>query len=112
MLRIVLKFSTALTWGQRQTADFDAWDMHMMALKKILETRGGAESIKLPHLRFLLFLIDTAGCCELRIYLQSLFIQLTFFAQALGIFDQDLDFQRTFCPACPTCLLSTLFLLS
>ena len=47
----------------RQTADFDAWAMHMKALQKILDTRGGVDSVTMRNLRFLLFLIDTAGCC-------------------------------------------------
>jgi hypothetical protein len=47
----------------RQTADFDTWAMHMDALRKILDTRGGPDSVKMPNLRYLLFWIDTAGCC-------------------------------------------------
>lgn len=49
---------------QRQIADIDTWNMHMRALKRILDTRGGADSIKIPNLRSIIFLVDTAGCCE------------------------------------------------
>ena len=49
---------------KRQIADIDTWNMHMTALKRILDARGGADSVKLPNLRFIIFLVDTAGCCK------------------------------------------------
>lgn len=48
----------------RQTANYDIWQTHMEALDRILHTRGGPDSVKLPMLRLLLYLVDTTGCCE------------------------------------------------
>ena len=39
----------------------------MSGLKRILDTRGGPDSLKLDNLRYLLFLVDTAGACGWKI---------------------------------------------
>lgn len=50
---------------QRLIGEIDDWDMHMTALKQILDARGGIDTVKLSKLRFIIFLMDTAGCCKL-----------------------------------------------
>ena len=104
---------------QRQTSNYDNWQLHMSGLQCILQvrgnrlkpisteeltrtgrckTRGGADSVRVYNIRLLLFLVDTAGACQSANQIQMHSARMLIGGyQALVTYDRTSLCQNIFC---------------